>query len=312
MAIETVKYLRKPLYVDAVRITSANFDDVVEWCQGEVLQDDVPGKGVTKKYIKVRVHNPKNARQTKAFVGDWLLYTARGYKVYTNKAFHASFDQVNEVEGEGESNYPLFYIDPTNGWLTDQPPHEGAEPLSFDELMTCVSKEVTSEARYERMEREHKLQAVGSTPSVISKSGEEVEVAPGVTMSQGMQQDVAHLTPLQTIRAMEAEGRPISTVRDQIRQLQSEDMTMEDIGKALGLDVSIVRSIENNGRVTVISGEAQNVDDVATNHREKIPAVAAEGKRVLSIAEQKELTADQIRELVQAGDAVLAQDLPAA
>src|SRR3954470_2523842 len=96
MAVETARYIRKPLYVDAVRITVANFDEVSSWCEGEVLQDEVPGKGTTKKYIKVEVHNPKNVRQTKAFVGDWLLYTERGYKVYTNKAFHESFDIVDE------------------------------------------------------------------------------------------------------------------------------------------------------------------------------------------------------------------------
>lgn len=94
MDVETVKYIRKPLFVDAVRVTANNFDKISVWCQGEVLLDEVPGKGITKKFIKVRVHNPKNVRQTKAFVGDWILYTERGYKVYTNKAFHASFDPV--------------------------------------------------------------------------------------------------------------------------------------------------------------------------------------------------------------------------
>jgi hypothetical protein len=96
--VKTTQYIKKPLYVDAVRITTANFDKVSEWCQGEVQQDEVPGKGTGKKYIRVRVHNPKNPRQTKAFVGDWLLYTERGYKVYTNKAFHASFDAVSTHE----------------------------------------------------------------------------------------------------------------------------------------------------------------------------------------------------------------------
>lgn len=95
MSVVTTRYIRKPLYVDAVRLTGSNFDEVASWCQGETLHDEVPGnKGPGKKYIHVRVHNPKNPRQTKAFVGDWLLYTERGYKVYTNKAFHASFDEV--------------------------------------------------------------------------------------------------------------------------------------------------------------------------------------------------------------------------
>jgi hypothetical protein len=98
MAIQTQKYIRKPLYVDAVRITSDNFDEIVSWCQGEMQQDENTGK----KFIKVRVQYPMNPRQTQAFVGDWLLYTDRGYKVYTTKAFAAAFDKVEE--GSNGSN----------------------------------------------------------------------------------------------------------------------------------------------------------------------------------------------------------------
>jgi hypothetical protein len=99
MPINAQKYIRKPLYVDAVRVTNANFNEIAAWCQGEILRDDevlqdADGQGTGKKYIKVRVHNPINPRQMKAFVGDWLLYTERGYKVYTNKAFHTAFDKV--------------------------------------------------------------------------------------------------------------------------------------------------------------------------------------------------------------------------
>jgi len=95
MSITTTRYIRKPLHVDAVRITGRNIDEVAAWCQGEVLWEETPGgNGTGKKYIRVRVHQPKNVRQTKAFVGDWLLYTDKGYKVYTHKAFQLSFDQV--------------------------------------------------------------------------------------------------------------------------------------------------------------------------------------------------------------------------
>jgi hypothetical protein len=94
MTIVTQQYVRKPLYVDAVRVTAATFDEVVGWCQGEVKWEESVTTGTGKKYIHVRVHNPKNPRQTKAFIGDWILYTERGYKVYTAKAFHAAFDEV--------------------------------------------------------------------------------------------------------------------------------------------------------------------------------------------------------------------------
>ena len=101
MSVVTTKYVRKPLFVDAVQITLANFNEVAEWCQGEVrdyhdkpLAPEQATNEALERYIHVRVHNPKNVRQTKAFVGDWLLYTERGYKVYTQKAFRASFDAV--------------------------------------------------------------------------------------------------------------------------------------------------------------------------------------------------------------------------
>lgn len=100
----TRKYVRKPLYVDAVQLTEENFETIARWCFGEIGNiDETPvdfsqPAQPDKQYIHVRVHNPKNSRQSKAFVGDWILYTERGYKVYTTKAFQANFDLVEEVE----------------------------------------------------------------------------------------------------------------------------------------------------------------------------------------------------------------------
>lgn len=196
--IETQKFIRKPLYVDAVRITTANFDEVVSWCQGEVLQDDVPGKGTSKKYIKVRVHNPKNPRQTKAFVGDWLLYTERGYKVYTNKAFHASFDL--------------------------------AEPLD------------------KMLERAREAEGVTTPPTPI----EEVE-------PRFSREPETHMTP---------QGEPIE----------------------------------------VVEATPQAIADVVN---EQQPTAEAEGKIVLSLEEQQNMDQDEIRQLLQSGEYILAQDLAA-
>lgn len=98
----TEKYVRKSLFVDAVQVTEENFADIARWCFGEICNiDETPVNSAedvnpSKQYIHVRVHNPKNPRQTKAFVGDWILYTERGYKVYTTKAFQANFDKVVE------------------------------------------------------------------------------------------------------------------------------------------------------------------------------------------------------------------------
>lgn len=107
MEIVTQKYVRKPLYVDAVKITMENMVDIAHWCQGEIknYDDKVLSAAdaenpLIERYIHVRVHNPKNVRQTKGFIGDWLLYTERGYKIYMPKAFRSSFDFVDETEEE--------------------------------------------------------------------------------------------------------------------------------------------------------------------------------------------------------------------
>lgn len=88
MGIDTETYIRKPLYVEAVRITEENFDEIAAWVPGKVQKQG------SKRYIKVMVANPKSDRQTKAYVGDWILWTERGgHKVYTPKAFELAFDK---------------------------------------------------------------------------------------------------------------------------------------------------------------------------------------------------------------------------
>lgn len=99
MPVKTEKYVRKPLFVDAVKVTKENFEEILAWCQGDLGLIDgslVDGQDVEidpdKQYIRIRVHNPQSPRQTRAFVGDWILYTERGYKIYTEKAFSENFN----------------------------------------------------------------------------------------------------------------------------------------------------------------------------------------------------------------------------
>lgn len=91
--LETVKYVRKPFHIDAVRVTAKNIDQVAQWCNGDVRTSEE-----NKRYIKVRVHRPANDRQTMGFVGDWVLYAGTGFKVYTHKAFLSSFEKVEPSE----------------------------------------------------------------------------------------------------------------------------------------------------------------------------------------------------------------------
>lgn len=92
--MKTHKFARRPFYVDAVRVTQANMEEVAEWCNGKIQtqgEDEAP-------YISIKVYRPLNDRQTQAFVGDWvLLYGSTGFKVYTPKAFDKSFEKVKTL-----------------------------------------------------------------------------------------------------------------------------------------------------------------------------------------------------------------------
>lgn len=99
MDIVTEKYIRKPLIVDAVQVTADNFAEIAKWCSGEILNNDEtePGDGVVNpggQFIRIRVSMPKNVRQTRAYVGDWVLWAERGgYKIYTQRTFEEAFDK---------------------------------------------------------------------------------------------------------------------------------------------------------------------------------------------------------------------------
>jgi hypothetical protein len=91
MALKTHKFARKPFYVDAVRVSEDNITEVAKWCQGKVSEDE------EGKHIEVKVHRPLTPRQTKAYIGDWVLFAGTGYKVYTPKAFDKSFEKVKTL-----------------------------------------------------------------------------------------------------------------------------------------------------------------------------------------------------------------------
>jgi len=92
--IQTTQFVRKPFYVDAVQVTSENMEEVARWCNADIREDE---KG---RYIKVRVFKPANEKQTRAYVGYWVLYAGTGYKVYNNNAFEICFEPVTDQKTE--------------------------------------------------------------------------------------------------------------------------------------------------------------------------------------------------------------------
>lgn len=86
------KFKRNPFYVDAVKVTVDNMDEVAAWCQGKVQILGMPDGSEPETFIKIKVFRPANERQTKAFPGDWVLHAGRGFKVYQDEAFLRDFE----------------------------------------------------------------------------------------------------------------------------------------------------------------------------------------------------------------------------
>lgn len=87
--VNAITCVRKPFEVEAVEVTEENLTDVAKWCSGDVVAE---GNERQRLFIKVRVARALNERQTKAYPGDWVLYAGTGFKVYTAKAFHKTFE----------------------------------------------------------------------------------------------------------------------------------------------------------------------------------------------------------------------------
>ena len=91
MAFQTKRARRKDIYVDYVQVTSSNMADLAKWCKGKIRQTHSGAK-----YIYVDVLYPKEAKQSMAFVGDYLLSSDTGFKVYTERGFHKAFEDAPE------------------------------------------------------------------------------------------------------------------------------------------------------------------------------------------------------------------------
>lgn len=120
MSIKTEGYSRKPFHVDAVQITAENMKEVAAWCAGEirtgtkVIRND-DNKIVDRKevlFVKVGVHRPLNERQTKGYVGDWVLLSDSGFKVYTGHAFEKAFGpESSDFEEDLEEDLDQLSLD---------------------------------------------------------------------------------------------------------------------------------------------------------------------------------------------------------
>lgn len=88
--IKPEAFARKPFVIEAIRVDAKNMAEVAKWCSGFVNRDDQK-----RRYIKVQVRKAAHDRQTMAYDGDWVLRAGTGFRVYTDAAFHKSFERTD-------------------------------------------------------------------------------------------------------------------------------------------------------------------------------------------------------------------------
>jgi hypothetical protein len=89
--MQTTKFLRKPLEVDAVQVTEGNMAQVAEWANGTLHADFLDP---AEWYIEIKVIHPLRRKETRAHIGEWILSSKQGFKIYTDRAFLKGFESV--------------------------------------------------------------------------------------------------------------------------------------------------------------------------------------------------------------------------
>lgn len=117
MSVAVEVWQRKPFFVEAVQVTEENIEAIAEWCNGRITAT----KGdEDNRYIKVHVKNPMTARQTKAFVNDWVLRSGDSFKVYKHESFLKVFDKTEFTDVPQEDVSVFTAIDQKKAGITSR------------------------------------------------------------------------------------------------------------------------------------------------------------------------------------------------
>lgn len=86
--MKTTRFTRKSFEVEAVRVTHENFEEVRAWCDGEEHGSE------HGRYFQIDIKTQVSQRARRAHIGDWVLRSGTGFRVYTNNAFRDFFIPV--------------------------------------------------------------------------------------------------------------------------------------------------------------------------------------------------------------------------
>jgi hypothetical protein len=81
-------WTRKSFDVKAARVTATNIRAVAAWCNGKIGMSE--GK---KLYVNIWTVQFHRGRETKAFVGDWVVLIDGAFKHYRDKSFRQAYSK---------------------------------------------------------------------------------------------------------------------------------------------------------------------------------------------------------------------------
>lgn len=90
--IEPIQLARRSFVVDAVEITDLNYWDASNWCSGNVHS---PEHGAF--WIEVPIVIKKKRSFVKAFEGDTITRSPKGFRVYQTRDLHSIFQVVDSM-----------------------------------------------------------------------------------------------------------------------------------------------------------------------------------------------------------------------
>lgn len=94
--MEPQRFERKTFVIEAMQVSLENITQVIEWVNSSggratLMQDDIK-----RPYISIDVRRPANQKQTMAYIGDWVTKSGIAFRIYTDSAFHRSFEETEK------------------------------------------------------------------------------------------------------------------------------------------------------------------------------------------------------------------------
>lgn len=225
MTLSIQKFARVPFFVDAVQVTEENMEEVAEWCGGQIMDFDETARVKTKRFIKIKVHNPQNPRQTQAFEGDYVLFASKGFKTYNKPAFDRTFEPVFQKRTE---EIPSGSILP--GPRPDAPPRESRIPLPGPRKQK--SEPIPDEQVKKFQESLHVISEEEIMPGIVATRVEELQVVDPSAEKQRPQLGDDELSARGLPTSIQEGYEPIYTDQVDVEPAKDEiDLTPSDDGK---------------------------------------------------------------------------------